>query len=514
MRDEPPPSPRITPYLLRRAGDLCPRRLACDMTGEAGSSDPVNRGRVRDAFLLAARTVHSLPGPPVDGPWRAPHDLLPEELAVFDQAVHWYRRLFGERSVALFDHDLDRPSEVPGLDVRLGGWVDLTVVDPDGRRELRQLDFWARPVPDDPFERWEVRLAALRLADWLGAGPASASWTDLLHGVRVERAVDAGTLAEARDALDERLAVVRARAATAEPQPGADCGTCRWHKGCPEFPRAMRVGRSRADDLRPGLLRLTPSALEAWHRCRRLWRAQYLLSLPPSDSPAPSAHGHLVHDLLRLLHAAGPCDHPERIDDVVAAHGGDARVRTELRDHARRCPAGARALGHEFTRVRLHPRHPSFVATARVDAAWIHDGLLDVRDYKTGALSHDRLADDPRARLQAWVMQPVAESLGLALRLRYEYLATEIAEDPDDWEPDAADLDAVEADLVSWASEMRAESEWAGVADPAICRTCRYRSICPHSATPGEPEWPRIADAHEDHGDDRDTGDGDDPSAP
>jgi hypothetical protein len=256
----------------------------------------------------------------------------------------------------------------------------------------------------------------------------------------------------------------------------------------------MVVGTMRKESLLPGVLSITPSSVETWERCHRLWRDRYALQVPPSDDSTPGVHGQQVHDLLRLLHQQGPCGDPARIDDLVAAHGASPRVHAEISDHARRCPIDATTYGHEVTRVRLHSRSPSFVASARIDAAWIHDGLLDVRDYKTGGSFHERVAEDTRARLQAWVMAPVAEVLGLRLRLRYEHLAAEIVDDPEPWEPDPEDLDAVGAELIALVAGMRTETEWAGVADPGTCRTCRYRSICPDSAAPGAPAWPRVDD--------------------
>ena len=46
-------------------------------------------------------------------------------------------------------------------------------------------------------------------------------------------------------------------------------------------------------------------------------------------------------------------------------------------------------------------------------------------------------------------------------------------------------------------AEMRAEREFRGVADAAVCGRCQYRSICEDSAAPGVPSWP-AADALED----------------
>src|SRR5262249_7451431 len=132
----------------------------------------------------------TLGGPLASAPWRVAPGLDPEEIAVVEQAAHWYCHLFGDRAVSLADHDLDRPSEIDDLDVRIGGWVDLTVAGDDGMKELRQVDLWGGRIPDEPLDEWNVRLALLRLAAWVGDDPIRVSWTDLLHGVRRETTVD------------------------------------------------------------------------------------------------------------------------------------------------------------------------------------------------------------------------------------------------------------------------------------------------------------------------------------
>ena len=40
---------------------------------------------------------------------------------------------------------------------------------------------------------------------------------------------------------------------------------------------------------------------------------------------------------------------------------------------------------------------------------------------------------------------------------------------------------------------MRANDDWKGVADDAMCARCPYRSICRDSAARGEPAWPVLA---------------------
>ena len=66
-------------------------------------------------------------------------------------------------------------------------------------------------------------------------------------------------------------------------------------------------------------------------------------------------------------------------------------------------------------------------------------------------------------------------------------------DDPDAWEPDPDDMLAVEEELRSVVERMRANDEWQGVAEAALCSHCAYRSICRDSAARGEPAWPVLA---------------------
>jgi hypothetical protein len=170
--------------------------------------------------------------------------------------------------------------------------------------------------------------------------------------------------------------------------------------------------------------------------------------------------------------------------------------------HASRCPSPALDEWHEVEAVRFSKAPPpQFIVTGRFDAVWHHDGLLEVRDYKTGAVVSDRVADDPRARLQAWLAAPRAMRLGLQVRVRYEHLAPEITDDPESFEPDEEDLEQIGTELRAVATAIRdaaAAGSFPGVADAEVCRTCRYRSICPESAAPGVPTWPTPPDVDPD----------------
>ena len=495
--------PKVTPYLLRRAESMCARRLNREFEGaRERSSDPVTRSRLRDAFLAAARNAHAELRVPtashfVDvGVGLSGTGLTPEEQAVLAQAGRWYVEIFGGRPARYEDHGLDIPTVSAARRVRIGGWVDLAVVGADDAKELRQFELWGGRGPaDDPLELESARVAVLRLSRWVGADPLRVVWADLVHGSVRERTVDvAAELPGLTGWFEERVALVRERSSMPEARMGDDCRMCAHVAACPEHPSGAHFS-SRKGDLVPGIVTVTPTALDAWRRCRREWRNTYVLSVPASDHDAGTSHGQQMHDVLRFVHVHGSCRDDAHVQDILVANGfaANARMRAELERHARRCPEHATAVGHEITRARFHRTPmPLFMASARFDALWSYDGVLDARDYKTGRVWSDRVADDAQGRIQAWVLAPLAEQLGLRVRISFEHLAAEIVEDPEPFEPDADDLAAIEEELRAAVEAMREERDFQGAADAEVCRHCRYRSICPESAAPGVPMWPVV----------------------
>jgi len=486
--------PKVTPSLLRRADAMCARRLAKEFEGGDRSSDPVNRSRLRDAFLAAARAAHAEVRAPTLADFAgAGDDLEPEEQAVVARAAETYVAVFGDRAVRYEDHGLDAPSVSPRRGLRIGGWVDLAVVSVDGARELRHLDLWAGRAPSrDPLDLESVRTAVLRLSGWAVDQPLRVVWADLVRGRVCERTVVVATeLPELTRWFDKRVEVVRERVAEPTATIGEDCATCAFVAACPEHPTGAHFSSPRGD-LRPGILSITPTSLDTWRRCTREWRDAHVLGVPASDADPATDHGRMMHDLLRALHDAGSCQDDDDIDELLAAHGLDAdlRVRDELARHARRCPRGAETVGHEITRARFHRKpFPAFMASARIDALWVHDGFLAAHDYKTGRQWSDRVGDDAQARLQAWVLAPLATARGLRVRIVFEHLAAEVTDDAAPFEPDDDDLAAIGEELRLAVEAMRAEQGFAGVADAEVCARCRYRSICPDSAVPGTPSW-------------------------
>lgn len=234
--------------------------------------------------------------------------------------------------------------------------------------------------------------------------------------------------------------------------------------------------------------------METWSVCERRYLLRHVLGIPASDAGPPSDEGLRLHAVLRFVHVHGSCQDDAFVHETLVTHGCDTpTMRARIERHRARCPRDPEMGRHEIERARYHHRPvPMFLATARIDAIWVHDGIFDVRDYKSGGLAPMALRDDVRAHVQAWVLAPRAAAMGARLRIRYEYLAPEIDDDPEPWEPDDDDLAAVEERLRSTVGAIH-ESEFAGVDDPAVCGRCPWRSVCAQSAAPGVAQWASLA---------------------
>ncbi len=276
----------------------------------------------------------------------------------------------------------------------------------------------------------------------------------------------------------------------------------------------MTAVARRAQKFVPDIVALSPTSIETWTKCERRYLLRHVLGIPPSDTGISNDEGLRLHAVLRYLHERRNCQDNDVVREVLTDHDCDTdAMRTMIARHRDRCPtahAGHRfgnGIGsetgngaevdlvgrHEIERARYHHRPvPMFIASARLDAVWVHDGLFEVRDYKSGGLAPMELQDDPRAWVQAWVFAPRALHEGARLQLRYEYLAPEVRDDPEPWEPDDDDLIMVEERLRQTVVSIH-DSSFAGVSDVAVCTRCQYRSICSQSAAPGVPTWPSLA---------------------
>jgi hypothetical protein len=245
------------------------------------------------------------------------------------------------------------------------------------------------------------------------------------------------------------------------------------------------------------MVALTPSSLERWLRCPREYLLRDILSVPPADGGPPASEGLLVHRLLCHIHQHGSCRDAAFVHSVLDAHcpGDTGRIRSFVDGHLRRCPDGATPVGHEHELARFCRRPgPIFMVTGRIDAVWSYGDVLDGRDYKTGAPRVERVADDPVARVHAWLLAPEALKRGARVRIRYEHLAPEITDDPEPFEPDTEQLDAIGEEIRLAVEKIRAERTFTGVGEVATCRFCAYRSVCRDSAVTGPPAWVGVDD--------------------
>jgi hypothetical protein len=260
---------------------------------------------------------------------------------------------------------------------------------------------------------------------------------------------------------------------------------------------------ARAANLHVGaVLPLSVTALERWDACHRRYLLRDLLAVPEpplamaagSDAaPVDTGFGLAVHRLLEAVHVAGACGDADRTH--VLARGVDPAIAPQLAAfaarHASRCPgagpgAGVAWSAHEHGLARFHRRPgPMFMLTGRLDALWLHGGVLAAHDYKTGVPRVDRLGDLLAARVQAWLLAPLAARHGgLRIRIVYEHLDAAVHDWPDPYEPEDEDLLAIGDELRAIASAIRDEIEFRGSGDPADCRWCAYRPVCRDAPAP------------------------------
>ncbi len=246
-------------------------------------------------------------------------------------------------------------------------------------------------------------------------------------------------------------------------------------------------GQMTRDRILSEIVQISPTSRDTWDRCRRRFALRHLLALPEPQGGGGEL-GRLAHGILRIVHERGDCRDAEHVEQIVDAYDDSTarRLRAFVDRHTSRCPGPAERARHEVALARFHQRPaPIFMATAQLDAVWVHDGIADGRDYKTGRVELDWVGDDPAARVQAWVLALFAKRQGLRPRVRYECLAAGVIDDPTPFEPDDPELDAIEEELRSvvesmWVEER--EGRWRGVGIEAECGHCGYRSICPDAA--------------------------------
>lgn len=480
---------KYTPSVLRVGSEACPRWLSAQLRSLYTPEEPFHRWNVRTVLLARLFDAHGAGGAPTPAEVRPPPrgSLLPEELSYFDHFVQVYADVFSNEPGVGRQHGCLTPSDIRG--VSLGGAVDLLIEQPDGFMQLRQLELWGQGLAEDPLDSWQLGLALVRLHRVGGVrGSLELCHVDLNSGLMRRHDMDVDVVSTVvMQELGTTIRDLRSRASTPVAVPGSSCGQCSHISDCPawdDHPPIRSVQRPEGPSYVGRVVRLSPTSAETWLECPRKWRARHVLGLPGWPMQERVRIGIRVHESLASIHRAGPCgDQLHRRHTIANLDGeADEELLGYLERHANRCPSSASTVAHEVTLSELVSLGPQAVMlTARLDSLWEHDGILDCRDYKTGASRFDRLSDQIGPQIQALVAVPLAKARGLRLQLRYEQLAEGDDDDPEIWEPDNDDLE-VARNRVSAIAEEIASSDFAGVDDPVECRRCPYWRACPDSA--------------------------------
>jgi hypothetical protein len=221
--------------MLRRADQMCRRRLKHEHTGDKRSANPAATARfaVANRVSADARLAQTELGPPRPEAFVEPRDLEPEQQALYRAAVRGYLAEFGDRPGRAVD--LGWQTHLADADVDLVGDPGIALELPDGRRELRVLSFGARVRNASLLDAVSRRVALVRTAEWapdqltiVAADLIDCEVTRDTPNLEEERA-------EARAWINVRTARVKELAADGRARAGADCAGCPFIAGCEQF---------------------------------------------------------------------------------------------------------------------------------------------------------------------------------------------------------------------------------------------------------------------------------------
>jgi hypothetical protein len=223
--------PQITPAHLRRADDMCRRRLAREVSGGKRRANKAGdmRFAVSNRIEADARLAQSELGPPRAEAFVEPRDLEPEQQALYRAATRGYLDAFGETAARIAD--LGFRTALPELGVELSSNLGLGAELDDGGRELRKVLVGARHDAKllDPID---VRIALVRTEEWAPVQLEIVA-VDVIEQRRTTYTPDLDAeRAEAHEWIAERVATVLELAADARPQAGRDCQGCAFISGC------------------------------------------------------------------------------------------------------------------------------------------------------------------------------------------------------------------------------------------------------------------------------------------
>jgi len=226
---------RITPAHLRRGDDMCRRRLAREVySGKRNANRTANmRFAVSNRIEEDARLAQSELGQPRTEAFVEPHELEPEQRALYRAATRGYLDAFG--GVIAQIARLDFRTALPELGVELSSNLGLAAELPDGGRELRKILVGA-PRSARLVDAVETRVALVRTEEWAPV-QLDIVVVDVIEQRRANHTPDLeADRAEARAWIGDRVERVLELASDPRPRAGRDCQGCAFISGCSKHP--------------------------------------------------------------------------------------------------------------------------------------------------------------------------------------------------------------------------------------------------------------------------------------
>jgi hypothetical protein len=228
QHEEPP---RVTASMLRRAEEMCRRRLAREHLGSKRHANRTSSARfaVLNRLVGDARLAHATEDAVRADAFVEPVELEPEQRALYRAAARGYLTMFGERPGRAVD--LGWRTELSELGVDLVGDPGIAFEPGTGGHELRILKVGARRgTLLDPVE---LRCALVRTQAWAGDDLRIVA-VDLLEQESATYVPDlTAERLEAHAWMAARVEVLTRNAADGRPRAGADCAGCAFIAGCP-----------------------------------------------------------------------------------------------------------------------------------------------------------------------------------------------------------------------------------------------------------------------------------------
>jgi hypothetical protein len=218
--------------MLRRADDLCHRRLAREHAGGKRFANKAADARFAVSNRLAAdaRLAHTDPESVRAEAFVEPHELEPEQRHLYRAGARGYLTYFSARPGRIAD--LGWRSALPELDVDLVGDLGVALDLADGTHELRIVKLGGRRAGAALLDPVELRCALLRTTDWAPTDLRIVV-ADLLEHEIVSHVPELETeRLEAAAWINERVEIIKQHAAHGRARAGADCNGCAFIAGC------------------------------------------------------------------------------------------------------------------------------------------------------------------------------------------------------------------------------------------------------------------------------------------